>query len=207
MYVLVENDIVINGPRPWSFRAFQSTLREELDITVALPTAKSDGLPINIAEGVRILPVDITLPEYNPKIQFLHGPFWTFSSDVASGTYQVENLDIGTVKSNLKNIVAANRYNREIAGCTCVLQNITVSIDTTRDGRNIFVQKYLLMAENDTVEWKFPEAWLNITKAELGEVVQCGAAHIQDQFNWEASKVIEIDAATTLSELDAIVLE
>lgn len=207
MYVLVSDNVVINGPRPWNYRSFQNTLREELDINVQLPVTKTDGLAIDIATGVRILAVTQVTTEFNPKIEFLHGPFWDFSNDIATASYQVHNLDIATVKSNLKNNIAATRYQREISGCICVLQNINVTVDTSRDGRNIFVQKYLLMTDNDTIEWKFPEAWLTITKAELGEVVLCGATHIQDQFAWEATKSAEIDAATTLSELDAIVLE
>jgi hypothetical protein len=205
MYVLVANGYVINGPRVWNYRSFQNSLLEELDISMQLPMQKTDGAPMDIADGVRILPVVLMDTEYNPKIEYLHGPFWDFSNDTATGTFEVHDKNIEIVRGDLKATAATERYAREVSGCTCVLQNINVSIDTTRDGRNIFVQKYLLMGDNDTVEWKFPEAWLNITKAELGEVVQCGATHIQDQFAWEAAKSAEIDTASTLAALDAIV--
>ena len=63
------------------------------------------------------------------------------------------------------------------------------------------------MAENDTVEWKFPEAWITLTKSELGGIVSNAASHIENQFVWEANKVLEIESANTYSELDLIALE
>ena len=57
------------------------------------------------------------------------------------------------------------------------------------------------MGDNDTVQWKFPEAWLNLTKQELGLIVATGAGHVQGSFDWEVSKVAEIDNCTTHEQL------
>ena len=62
------------------------------------------------------------------------------------------------------------------------------------------------MGENDVVNWKFPEAWLTLTKSDLGIAVNAGVAHVQAQFNWELAKNEEIDACTTAAELDAVVI-
>jgi len=62
------------------------------------------------------------------------------------------------------------------------------------------------MGENDTVNWKFPEGWLTLTKVELGAAVSAGAAHIQGSFDWEKAKIEEIEAAETVEVLDAIVI-
>ena len=86
------------------------------------------------------------------------------------------------------------------------MQNVEVTADTNRGDRDIFIQKYLLMNENDVVTWKFPETWLNLTKLELGLIVAAGAAHVQNAFEWEDALVNQIGNCTTLEELDAIVI-
>lgn len=208
MYVLVSNGRVLNGPRSWSYRSFKSTLEEELGITYNLPLSKTDGAAIHISDTVKIYPavIDNSTP-YNPKIEYLHGPFWDFTDNVATGTFIVQNNAIDSVKDYLKSVVAANRYKKEVGGIAQTVNNITVTIDTGRDTRNIFFQKYLLMGENETVEWKFPEAWVTLTKSQLGGIVSNAASHIENQFIWEANKVNEINSANTYTELDLIVLE
>lgn len=208
MYVLVSNGRVLNGPRAWAYRSFKNTLEEELEITYNLPVNKTDGLAIHINDNVKIYPatIDDNIP-YNPKIEYLHGPFWNFTDNVATGTFIVQQNSIESVKAYLKSVVASNRYSKEIEGIKQTIQGIEVSVETDRNTRNIFFQKYLLMAENETVGWKFPEAWLTLTKSELGNIVANAASHIENKFNWEANKVVEIDSANTHAELDSILLE
>jgi hypothetical protein len=62
------------------------------------------------------------------------------------------------------------------------------------------------MEDSDTVHWKFPEAWLTLTKAEASQVVKAGASYVQTQFQWEANLISDINNATTLEELDSIVI-
>jgi hypothetical protein len=204
MYVLVHNQIVINGPRPWNYRSFQNTLLEDLNINFSLPFTKTDDEPIEIADGVRILKATTIMQNFNSRIEYLHGPFWNFDNNIATGTYQIVEKDINVVKNDLKNRLATNRYRKETGGIKMTLQGIQVTIDTRRGDRDIFLQKLMMMGDGDTVDWKFPEGWLTLTKTELQLVVATGAAHVQGQFNWEASVSAQIDAATTLAELDAI---
>jgi hypothetical protein len=93
-----------------------------------------------------------------------------------------------------------------VAGTKTTIQDLEVTLDTSRDGRNVFIQKYTLMGEDDVVNWKFPEGWLTLTKTELGVAVATGAAHIQGAFDWEKAKVEEIEAAETVEALNAIVI-
>ena len=204
MYVLINNEIVINGPRPWNYRSFESSLSEELGIQYELPLQKTDDTPIEISSNVRILKAELIAQSYNNKIEYLHGPFWDFSSNIAIGTYQILEKDPQIVKNDLKLRLAYNRYFKEIAGVKAPIQNTLVTVDTRRGDRDIFLQKYSLMGDNDTVKWKFPEGWFILTKPELGIVVASAANYIQSQFNWEESVSAQIDAATTLQELDAI---
>lgn len=206
-YVLINNNQVINGPRAWNYRSFESTLEDDLEITTKLPLQKTDNDPIIIDEDTKILPANLIYQDYNPKIEYLDGPYWNFDNDIATGTFVIKPNNIDAVKNDLIAKVTANRYDKEISGVKVTIQNTEVTIDTARGNRDIFVQKYLLMSDTDTVQWKFPECWLTLTKADLGLVVSTGATFVQEQFNWEEGKVVEINACTTLEELDAVILE
>lgn len=203
-YVLENNNYVLNGPRTWNYHSFESTLEEDLEIEYKLPMSKTDEEIITIDENTHIYPARYVYPSYNEKIEYLHGPFWDFSTGTAIGTFEILPIAIEHIKSNLKQKVAANRYNKENAGTKITIQDTEVSIDTSRDNRNIFVQKYLLMSDTDTVQWKFPEGWKTLTKEQLGLVVSRGAAYIQEQFDWEVAKGIEIDSKETAEELDLV---
>lgn len=203
-YVLENNQIVLNGPRAWNYRSFESTLEEDLEIIYKLPLSKTDEEIIAIDENTHIYPARYEYPSYNQKIEYLHGPFWDFSTGIAIGTFEVLPIQIEFIKQNLKQKVAENRYNKENAGTKITIQDTEVTVDTSRDNRNIFVQKYLLMSDTDTVQWKFPERWLTLTKEELGLVVSVGATYIQEQFDWEVLKGVEIDSKQTAEELDLV---
>lgn len=208
MYVLVSDNFVLNGPRSWSPGSFGRTLREDLNINYLLPSNKSDGEPIFITETVKILPVIFDdPPQHNSKIEYLHGPFWDLSGNVAIGSYTVERNHIDSVKSAFKQIVTSNRYTKEVSGITCTVQNTLVSVNTSREARGNYIQRYLMMGDNDTLDWKFADVWLNVTKNDMATITQAISDHIQQQFDWEANKHIEIDLASTHEELDAINIE
>jgi hypothetical protein len=204
LYVLVDGQYVVNGPREWNARSFQSTLSDDYEINYVFPQQKTDLDPILINDTLRVLPASLTYPEYNPKIEYCDGPYWTYDNNFAAGTFEVKDQPIDLIKSALKEIVAANRYNKEIAGTKTTIQDLEVFIDTSRTNRNTYVNAYNLMADTDTLNWKFSEGWLVLTREEMKLVVDVGANYVNTQFEWEASKVQEIDNCTTLEELNAV---
>ena len=206
-YVLVHNGFVINGPRAWNYRSFESSLEEDCEITYKLPMSKDDEEIITIDDNTKIYAAELVYPDYNPKIEYPHGPFWDFSSGKAIGTFQVLQTPIELIKNTLKEKIAAVRWNKEVNGFKTTVQGTEVFINTARENRNAFVQRYVLMQENETIQWKFVETWVSLSKAEIGEIASAVASHIQAQFDWEVSKQVEIDACTTAEELDAINLE
>jgi hypothetical protein len=186
-----------------------SVIQSDLDLDTAPTILASDELnvPYDILPNVRVRKARTVHAELNAKTQRHEGPFWTYENDEAVATFTAVDKNIDQVKGELKNIVAANRYNKENLGITVTIQGTDVWCDTSRGNRDVFFQKYALMGDADTVNWKFPNAWLNLTKPELGYIVGSGVAYIQGCFDWEETKVAEIDACTTLSQLDAVVLE
>ena len=204
-FLLVENrQSVLLGPMDWRQRFFQSELND-LEVDYQVPSTLTGYHQIN--DELEIFPVvEITVPDHDPQFDQLAGPFWTYDNEEARGVYTKQDIDINTIKSNLKNVVAAERYRRENTITTVTVQDVTVSLDVSRDNRNIFVQKLMMMGDTDTVVWKFPETWLTLTKAELSSVVIAGAAYIQAQFDWEKSVADSIDAAATVDDLKAITI-
>ena len=204
LYVLVDGQYVVNGPREWNARSFQSTLSDDYEINYVFPQQKTDLDPILINDTLRVLPASLTYPEYNPKIEYCDGPYWTYDNNFAAGTFEVKDQPIDLIKSALKEIVAANRYNKEIAGTKTTIQDLEVFIDTSRTNRNTYVNAYNLMADTDTINWKFSEGWLVLTKEEMLNVVTVGADYINSQFEWELLKNEEINTCTTLEELNNV---
>jgi len=206
-YVLVHNGFVINGPRAWNYRSFESSLEEDCEITYKLPMSKNDEEIIEIDANTKIYAAELVYPSYNSKIEYPHGPFWDFSTGKAIGTFQVLSTPIELIKNTLKSKVSEIRWRKETAGMITNVQGTDVFVDTSREMRDVFVQKYILMNDNETVQWKFNSGWFTLTKTEINSIAVAIANHIQTQFDWEVSKNAQIDVCTTAQELDAINLE
>lgn len=207
-YILIQNrQTVLLGPMSWRQRMLQDEINQlvdegELSVKYEVPPVEVGY--VNLGDNVEIFPVTMEPPAFDALFQSIAGPFWTFTSNSATGSYTVHDGDIASIKGNLKNILAVIRYNKEQTPFAHTVQGQTVTLDASRENRNVFVQKYQFMADTDTVDWKFPETWLTLTRAELGEIVLAGANHIQTQFDWEKGYADRIDAATTIAQLKTI---
>lgn len=208
MFVIVHNNFVIKGPNEWNKKRFEEVIREECEVEYTLDYNNNDRLPITVAENVKILPVlDMPLPEYNPKTQHLNGPYWNFTETHAEQSWVAEDLPVYHVAGQFKERVTAHRYTKETRGIKLTIQGVEVTVDTARGSRDIFLQAYLMLADDATLNWKFPETWLTLTKAELGSIVASGRDHIQSCFDWEMNYLTRADAATSLSELNSLYVE
>lgn len=205
MYAVIYDNRVLVGPMNWNRGMFQGAL-ERKGIQYPLPRTAPDNLPLTINEHAKIMRVDEIRPTMNPLVEFYYGPLWDITEETAIANYEVHDSPIESMRYNLKQVAAQERYKREVLGTTTTIQEQTVTIDTNRGARDIFVQKYLLMSDTDTVNWKFPEGWLTLTKQDLGTVVQAGAQYIQSCFDWELNIAEQIDLAQTKQDLLAIII-
>jgi hypothetical protein len=211
MYVITHHhdyDEVLLGPVTWNPKYIASVLRSDLDLdyTPSVTASDESKIPYEIISNVWVRPVVSVTEPINEKIQYHVGPYWSYTPSEATATYVATLKDIDVVKGELKTIIASERYKKEISGVKVTIQGQEVSVDTNRGDRDIFVQKYILMGENETVNWKFPEGWLTLTKSELGQIVSAGATHVQMCFDWESAKVAEIDACVDHAALDNVIL-
>lgn len=206
MFVIAHNESVILGPMRWNKYRFENEIQEECEVTTSLPQSNESDV-INVSEDVKIYPViQVINEECKPRVQFLNGPYWKFTETGAIAKYVAEDMAIDAVKNMMKAECATERWRKENAGTKMTIQDTEVSIDTSRESRNVFAQKYIAMNDTDTVQWKFPEAWLTLSKVELQQVIQSASVYVQEQFDWESSLVAEIDSSETLEQLEVIVI-
>lgn len=204
MYVLIHRDRVVVGPMLWNRAMFSAGL-ERLGINIPLSRTEP-STPLVLDDHTRIAYSRYEYPAFNPKTQFPHGPFWNLNEDVAVGTFEVQDKTIDQIKLELKQVLASERYSKEVSGTTVTINDVQYRISTERFSRDTFIQKYVAMGDSDTVSWKFSEGFVTLTKAQLGSIIQAINTKVQEAFDWELTKLQEIDSATTAQELDAIVI-
>lgn len=213
-YIIVKDQqTVLLGPMPWRQRMFQREINDLLeagDITqqYTIPPVPSDTHYLALGEGLEIFPVvQSNVPAHDAIYEQLAGPYYSYANNEATETFNAVSVPLDQIKGTLKNIVTNNRYKKEVGGFKITVQSSEVTVDTSREGRQIFLDTYLAMADAETINWKFPETWINVTKSEMEQIVFAGKTHIQTCFDWELSTQNAIDAAQTEQELKAIVLE
>jgi len=201
MYALVHKGKVISGPRDWNKAFFEFLLKRKKIDFGHIPRNPTAELPFTINSDTKIYPVEILKENLNELIEYHRGPLWQINENVAIATYEVIEIELEFAKGNFKQLLAAERYIKEIAGTTATVQNTEVKIDTSRDGRNAFIQKYISMSNDDVANWKFTEGWLTLTKEELGVIITAINNHIQGTFDWEKEISDQIDSEISVNDL------
>lgn len=208
MFVIVHNNSVIWGPKDWNKRGFEEVILEDCEVVCQLPTRNDGAIPITVDNDIVILHVvALENPPLNQKTQRYDGPFWNFYEDRAEMYYTVADLPVDVVKSFLIDNIASNRNKVENGSISITINTNTVSVSADRTARHVYTTTAMTMNDVDTVEWKFPEGWLTLQKTDVMKIITDINKHVSDCFVWENQKIAEINAATTLEELNAIELE
>lgn len=207
MYILVKDNQVFYGPNQWNPKLIESYIEDDFEIEKTVPqTAPASGT--DLGDGITVYKIfNVVIPEHNPKIHRLEGPFYSFENDTATQSFTVMDKDIGLVKQELKAIVADNRWKKEISGVEATVQGTVLKLTTQRGERDIYLQALQSGIEN--VEWKLVDSnnqtvWLTLSLADLQTIVNAIVGHIQSAFTWEKTTCEAIDNSSTLAELDLI---
>jgi hypothetical protein len=200
--------IILNevGPRDWRYYFFKQYLDTNNLDSSALPITEPSDRKVITAEW-KIIPVtQLDMPAYDPLFEQLAGPFWTVNDEYITGAYTVADLSVESSKGKLKEIVTDTRYRVEVGGCPYTFPDGTrVTLYTTREDRNVYLQAYQILTEGQSIVFKFEGAvFKTVTRDELGQIVAVGAAHIQAAFDWEAQKYAEIDSCNSIGQLKLV---
>jgi hypothetical protein len=216
-YAIIHKNNVIQTMLKFNTRMINSILKDELEIegiNVFLPD--EEKIPWIINEDTKILAIAEIKPEYNPKIEELVGPTWEiydpqtntkpeYTSMVAIATYTVKPLLLEIAQANLKQQLSSERKLREIKNVKLTVQNQEVTVSTDKDSRSVLAAKILSIGEG-TVKWKFPECWMDLNKTDLEFIVSEIDKVVQDAFDWEFSKLNEIQSAQNHEEINNIII-
>ena len=203
MYALVHNNQVIITQEVWNPRMINVTLEEEFNITRRVLLAEEKDVPIIIDENTKLLNYYEVKPDYNNKIEWLDGPIYEIMSDSVVATFVKKPLDLSIAKDNLKKLLPQARWVKESKLLNISLQDDIHTVSTDREVRTLLASKLATIGDG-TVNWKFNEKWLTLNKAEIEEILHQIEQQVQHAFDWEYAKTLEIDACTTLEEIDAI---
>jgi hypothetical protein len=203
MYAIIHKNQVLVGPKDWD-KAFFSYVLEQKGITTLLPRTATETLPHVIDADTYIQKVTVTQDEFNPMTQYLRGPLFTIAEDTVTAHYEVVDTVIELARNNFKQKAAEERYKKEVSGIKVTLQENEYSVTTQRVDRDIFAVNAMLLGDNETLNFKFSEGFVQLTKSDLLTVSNAIKAHVQAAFTWESNIFAQIDAAETAEQLLAI---
>jgi hypothetical protein len=209
MFILQKDNQTFYGPNQWNPKLIQAYIEDEfeleMNISSEIPTTGS-----NIGNDIFVYKVIRTdIPVYNTKTQKLNGPFYTIENNEAIQYFTAIDKSVSEVQTELKQVIAHNRWIKEVSGILVNIQGESLKITTQRVERDIFQQG---LQSGVQTNWKLTKStgeiiWLILPTTDLQIIVDAILAHITACFSWEKSKFEEIENSGTLELLDGIILE
>lgn len=209
MFVLVKDNRVLVGPIVWNKVMFSNKLNS-LGINVNLPSREPTDFPYVIDTSTSIRKCEFETIALNEKIQMKYGPFYDFTNDVVNVSYKIKEKPIEQIKSELKIQINKNRKEKEQSGFLYTVKDSEVLLETDKEARGIYgyhLHALLHMPDDTIISWKFNDIWIDLTKLELQSLSTLIHNYVQDLFQREHLKSVEIDACTTHEELDNLNLD
>ena len=207
MYVVKYKESIVLGIIPWNNKYIQDVMRNRYRITIELPylEPESSEFPYVVNDDITIYPAsedrDLNI---NPMVQQYYGPTWEFLEKNVIAHYEIRPLDLHDAQSNYRARAAAYRYDKEVAGTKITINSVEYNIETDRSNRSKYIEKYIMLEDNQTVNWKFIDQWVNLSKQNLQNIIQAIDSHIQAAFDWELSMINIIESAASSEDLLAI---
>lgn len=227
MFVLVKDNRVLVGPIVWNKVMFLNKLNS-LGLNANLPTREPTDFPYVIDTSTSIRKCEVETIALNEKIEMKYGPFYDFTNDVVKVSYKIKEKPIEQIKSELKIQVNKNRKEKEQSGFLYTVKDSEVLLETDKEARGIYgyhLHAFSHMPDDTIISWKFnlhelshmpdgtiisrkiDDIWIDLTKLELQSLSTLIHNYVQDLFQKEHLKSVEIDACTTHEELDNLNLD
>lgn len=202
MYALIYNNEIKAGPREWNKRVFEYEYNALTDQTANLPSEWASTETITVDANTKIIPVYFSDEVYNPKIEQPAGPTLTLYADHVDAHMGKVDKDIEQVKRELKAKVAELRWLKETAGLD--VDGSIVKTDRESQGTLSGAVSYVELDPTTTVTWKTENGWVELNRTQIEAMALAVASHVQACFSQEKAYGVQIDACTTLAELDAL---
>lgn len=203
MFALINDNQLVLGPIEFNYRLFNSVLEEELEVDYKLKPSDYAQVPILINENIKILNAVEDIPVYDPKVEDISLYKYEVLDDKVVFYYESKQKDINLIKNDYKNTISSERWHRENIGyITTIVNGVEINVSTSRESRVSLITK--LSSGNGPYNFKFGKVWIEITGDDIREIISKIDQKVQEYFDWEYSKLSEIDNCTTISDIENI---
>jgi hypothetical protein len=206
---LIHNNSLILGPYGFSVFRINSEL-EELEVSERINPRSHQDIPIHFSDGLtHLLPIEKVIPEHDSKYHSIGNFSWEIGEVdgvpvKVTLTYDIGERSLDEVKIARKQEVAPIRRQKENKIINLTVNDTLVQVLTTREERILLSTKLTSMPES--CNYKFYNTWLEVTTADVQYVLTEVDKVIQDAFDWELSKLQEIDSCETIDEVYDVIL-
>ena len=204
MYVVKYKERIVLGIIPWNNQYIMDVMRNRYNSIIELPYLEPElaQFPYVVNEDITIYPANENRdPNIDPMIQYYFGPSWEFLTDRIVAHYEILPLTLEAAKNNYRDRAANFRYEKEISGTKITINGNTYNLETNRESRSKYVEKFILLNDEQTINWKFTEGWTTLTKQNIQSIIHSIDEHIQKAFDWELSMNNLINSVTNSNDL------
>lgn len=201
---LVYNNSLILGPMGFNVRYINSEL-EDLEIEERISPQSYVNLPIHFSDNLtHLLPLEKNIPSYDPKYHNVGNFSWEIIEEnnipiKVLLNYSIVDKPIEEVKEFFKKEVSIIRKEKENKNILITINGVQIETSTSREERILLSSKLLSFVES--CNYKFSNAWLEITAENLQYIISEIDKVVQSAFDWELSKFKEIDACETIDDV------
>ena len=185
---------------------------EDLEVEERISPQSYTDLPIHFSDNeTHLVLIEKVVPENDTKYHNIGNFTWeiTKENDVPVKvllTYPIIDKTLEEVKELRKQEVSPYRREKENTTISVNLNGTSVEVSTSREERLLLASK--LSAAPGPHNFKFKNTWLEITTEQLQTIVSEIDVKVQEAFDWELSKLQEIDACETIESVyDVVVRE
>ena len=209
MYALIHNSQLILGPIQWNYRLINGEL-EDLEVDARVSPRDYENVPFTFDENTYLIPAVQNIPEYDGRFQSVGNFTWEIIRENDNParvemTYPISNKTLDQIKQEYKSQLPEIRRQKETQIIDVTLGDTIVQVSTSREERVSFVSK--LVSSPGPHNFKFEnDVWLQITTTELEYVISQIDVKVQEAFDWEYSKVQEIDACETGEDVYNVII-
>ena len=212
-YVLVHNNQVVHGPVHW-----HSFVMNEQLVALGLPASLPEDIivfrkgiapidqPLVINDSTKFYKVGLLNEQPPGNIFYDNGHIdWDFSSGKAIGTYNSIPKDLTEAKETVKDVLNNIRSEKEQFPITMNVQNTSINVPIDPMFRLNLMNRLYSLGDSSTCKVQFlGNVWLVVTKAELEQIHSTIEAHVQSGYDWQYDKMLLVDQAQTMAELEQI---
>jgi hypothetical protein len=206
---LIHNNSLELGPMGFNVKYINADL-EDLEVEERISPQSYTDLPIHFSDNLtHLLPLERVVPEHDLKYHNIGNFTWEIIEEnnvpvKVLLTYPIVDKTLEEVKYSRKQEVSPARKEKENKTITLTVNGTSVEVSTSREERLLLASK--IAAAPGPHNYKFSNTWLEITTEELQYIVSEIDKVVQEAFDWELSKLQEIDACETIDDVYDVVI-